>query len=316
MKLAVSLGHGLTPSEVVGAARKFEHFGFDFVWVSESVGFDSIPILGAIGTQTGRIGFGTGVVNVYSRSAVQLAMAAATIEVLSPGRFILGIGASSADVVQRWHGLDFSGQLKRVGEYADVLNLKLKKGREDLPAPFPSVRNDIPVYIAGVGDRMVRLAKQKADGVLFFMRPLSSVDAQCQQLASSTFKVCANVVTCISRDAKAAEARARKTVAFYLTYGGSYRRLVDELDSSGEVREATASVKNHWLKGRREEAARQVPEGLLSEVAIHGTPSHCGRAIEAYSRVRGLEMLGLQFNAGERGLPESLDLFSSLPKGL
>jgi 5,10-methylenetetrahydromethanopterin reductase len=316
LKLAVSLGHGLAPSEVVTAARKLELFGYDFVWVSESVGFDSLPILGAIGTQTKRIGLGTGVVNVYSRSATQLAMAAATIEGFSPGRFILGIGASSAEVVKKWHGLDFSRQLKRVEEYADALNPMLKKGKGNLPAPFSSIANDIPLYIAGVGEKMVQLAKLKADGVLFFMRPLSDVDVKSRQLASDSFKVCANVVACVSGDVEAAEARARKTVAFYLTYGESYRRLVEHLGIPDDVREITAVVKNDWLNGRREEAARRVPQELLDEVAIYGTPSDCRKAIEEYSRVGGLYMLGLQFNVGERGISESLDLFSSFPKSL
>ncbi len=312
MKIAVSLGHGLTPSEVVSASRKLERFGCEFVWVSESVGFDSLSILGAIAAQTKEIGLGTGVVNVYSRSSTQLAMAAATLDELSSGRFVLGIGASSAEVVQRWHGFEFKGQLKRMSDYADSLKGRLKQGSPDLPIPFSSIRHDIPVLFAGVGDQMLELAKRKADGVLFFMRPIPDVKARCRELASSSFRVCANVVTCVSSNREAAEAKARKTVAFYISHGGAYGRLVTRLARPGVARDAITAVRDAWLKGRREEAARRVPLELLSQVAIFGTPADCRRKTEEYSDIKGLDMLGLQFNAGEASFEESLNLYSTI----
>ncbi len=311
MKIAVSLGHGLAPPQAVTASQKLERFGCDFVWVSESVGFDSFPILGAIARQTRRIGLGTGVVNVYSRSATQIAMAAATLDSLSSGRFVLGIGASSAEVVEGWHGIEFKGQMERMSTYTDSLKAKLKRGHENSPIPFPPNRHDIPIFLAGVGDQMLKLARQKADGVLFFMRPLPDVKAKCKQLGSAKFRVCANVVTCVSADRKAAESRARRTVAFYLSYG-AYGNLVERLAPPGAIREAVVSVRNDWLKGRREDAARRVPHDILAEVAIFGTPADCRRAIEEYAEIDGLDMLGLQFNAGAEGTDDSLNLYSTV----
>lgn len=316
MKLAISLGHGLSPSEAVAAAGKLERFGFDFAWVSESVGFDSLPILGAMAGQTRKIGLGTGVANVYSRSATQLAMAAATVQELSNGRFVLGIGASSLDVVEKWHGLDFGGQLDRVREYLDALRPRLKARRGALPAPFSSVKDSVPIFMAGVGDRMVELARRKADGVLFFLRPLSDLRARCRVLSSGSFLVCANVVTCVSDDTESAEARARKTIAFYLTYGDSYRKLVDRLAPSEKARAAVAAARRLWLRGRVEDAAKRVPGELLEELAIYGTPSECRREIEEYAGVEGLHMLGLQFNPPSRGISSSIALYASLPRAL
>ncbi len=282
------------------------------MWVSESVGSDSVAVLGAIAGQTKKIGLGTGVVNVYSRSATQIAMAAATLDELSSGRFVLGIGASSAEVVEGWHGIEFKGQLERMSMYADSLKAKLKRGDADSPVPFSSIHHDIPLFFAGVGDQMLKLAKQKADGVLFFMRPLTDVKARCRQLGSATFRVCANVVTCISSDRKAAELRARKTVAFYLSYGGAYGRLVKRLAPPGAAKEAIEGVRNDWLKGRREEAAQGVPSEILSEVAIFGTPVDCRRAMEDYAKIHDLDMLGLQLNVGAEGADDSIDLYSSI----
>lgn len=314
MRLAVSFGHGLAPSEVIQASRRLERFGYDFVWVSESVGFDSLPILGAIAAHTRQIGFGTGVVNVYSRTPTQLAMAAATLEEISAGRFILGIGAGSAGVVSAWHGLDFSDQVQRVEDCIDLLTAKLRKEREKLPEPFSSVHRDIPIVLAGVLDRMVSLAQRKADGVLFFMRRYQDVSSRSRTLASDSFRVYANVITCVSGDREAAERRARKTVAYYLTYGDSYSRLVQLQAPGAKGGDAVVVVANHWRRGRTEEAANQVPEDLLRQLAIYGTPSDCRRTLEEYARIRGLSMLGLQFNAGERSLAESIRLYSSFPR--
>lgn len=313
MKLAMSLGHGLTPTQAVEASHRFEDYGYDFVWISESVGYDCFPILGAIASKTDEIGLGTGVVNVYSRTAQQVAMAAATLEQMSPGRFTLGIGASSTGVVTGWHELEFSNQLQRVDDYIRILKSKLRKDRSRLPEPFVSVRRDIPIVVAGVLDRMVSLAKEKADGVLFFMRRMQDVQRMCRSLSSEAFEVSANVVTCVSKDAAAAERRARKTVAYYLTYGDSYRRLVQLQDSDGETRRAVSSVRDEWRKGKTDEAARLVPTSLLHEVAIYGTPSDCRRSIEDYRKIRGLHTLGLQFNPGERDFADSIRLYSSFP---
>lgn len=313
MKLAMSLGHGLAPSLAVEASLKFEKHGFDFIWVSESVGYDALPILGAIATRTKNIGFGTGVVNVYSRTATQLAMAAATLEQMSPGRLTLGIGASSKGVVSSWHGLEFAHQLQRVEEYIGILKAKLRNDRAKLPEPFDSVRRDIPIVVAGVLDRMVSLSLRKADGVLFFMRRMRDVRKMCASLSSKNFQVSANVVTCVSADAASAEKRARKTVAYYLTYGDSYRRLVQLQDQHEESRKAYARIRSEWRRGRTDEAARLVPLDLLQEVSIYGTPPDCRRSIEEYARIPGLHMLGLQFNPGDHDLDDSIRLFSSLP---
>ncbi len=312
MKLAVSLGHGLSPTEVIGAAQKLESFGYDFVWVAESTGFDSLPVLGVVASRTERVGLGSGIVNVYSRSATQLAMAAKTLDEISRGRFVLGIGSSSAGVVERWHGLEFKGQLARVKEYTETLGLRLKGEPHSTPAPFSSARR-VPVYLAAVGDSMLELAKRQGDGVLFFMRPRSDVEAKCGKLASSSFKVCANVVTCVARDAKVAEHRVRRTVAFYLTYGEPYRLLIQRLGSGEGTRETTMAVRKEWLRGRPDRASAKVTKELLDQVAIHGTPSECARTMEDYARIRGLHMLGLQFNAGERSVRDSVELLSSLP---
>ena len=158
---------------------------------------------------------------------------------------------------------------------------------------------------------MLKVAQQKADGILFFMRPLPDVKARCRELGSATFKVCTNVITCVSPNREVAEARVRRTVAFYISHGGAYRRLVERLAPPG-AKDAIAAIKDDWLKGRREDAGRRVPQELLRDVAIFGTPTDCRRAMEEYLGISGLNMLGLQFNAGTTSFDESLNLYSTL----
>lgn len=263
---------------------------------------------------TSRIGLGTGIVNVYSRTANQLAMAAATLEDLSSGRFVLGIGASSRGVVSSWHQLRFEGQLERVRSTIDVLRRTLAPGVEGSHPPFSALLKPVEIVVAGVLDRMVLLAKEKADGVLFFMRKASEVERDASKLASSTFKVYANVVACVSGDPSLAELRARRTVAYYLTYGDSYRRLA--MREEGRTAETVAKVRETWLAGRVEEATKSVPEELLRELAIFGRPADCRRQIEdLYEPIKKLAMLGLQYNPGERDAAESIRLYCSVAQG-
>ncbi len=311
MKLGISFGHGIEPIGIVAASAIVEKSGYDYLWVSESTGFDALSVLGAVAVKTGKIKIGSGIVNVYSRSAVQLAMAAATLDELSNGRFTLGIGASSKGVVSNWHGVPFGDQLEKVSESIRILRQKLSAQKEGSPNDSPpgSSKKKIPILLAAVGERMTRLAMSEADGVLFFMRPHSVIKEQVPALASVGKKICVSVVSCASSDPRVAESKVRRTVAFYLTFGDSYRRFIESHDSRPEL----DLVRREWLKGKRDEAGSLIPIDLLRDVAIFGTPQECARVIEdEYRPINGLSVLALQFNPGERSEEASLSAFSRI----
>lgn len=311
MKLAISFGHGLSPSAMIQGSIRFEEFNFDFVWVSESTEVDALSVLGSIATSTSTIGIGSGIVNVYSRTPAQLAMSAATIDELSNGRFALGLGASSKNVVLNWHGLQFSRQIERVRK--TVLEIKDKLSRNIVPYSDPEPRKirKIPIVLACVQDRMTSLSKEVADGALFFMRPLTNLRKVAPVLSSDSFNIFATSISCVSSDVDVAEKRVRKAIAFYLTYGESYRKLiVNEIPS---IKERVESVRNCWLKGRTEDSVNLVPKELLDEVAIYGTAEEVRRRIETdYACISGLYMLGLRFDPGEKTLADSFDQFSRI----
>ena len=307
MKLGVSLGHSLSPSEMVSGSIFCEKSGFDALFVSESTGLDSLTALGAIATKTNGIALGSGVVNVYSRSATQLAMAAATLDELSNSRFMLGIGASSKSVVSGWHGLEFSNQMRRVSQYIDSLRERIKETRSKLGA---KTSTDTRILLAAVGEKMISLARSKADGVIFFLRPLDLIGEN--QSGNHSFLRMASVVTCVSEQPKIAEGRVRKTVAFYIAFGEPYRRLLLKEDLGLLSLEVADSIRREWLRGKAEQAASLVPIELLNQVSIFGSTAECRKMIEQYRSIHNLSYLLLQYNPGASNLLESLSLFGKL----
>jgi 5,10-methylenetetrahydromethanopterin reductase len=305
----------MKPTEILEASKIFEQSGFRFIWVSESVGVDAFSVLGSIATETKQIRLGTGVVNVYSRSPAQVAMAAATINELSFGRFTLGIGAGSKGVVSNWHGLNFENQLQRVETYIQKLKSMLEKNELQTVLQQSSrvQGSKVPIIVAAVREKMILLAREKADGILFFMRPLPNLKRDAERLAPGSFRVCANVVTCVSRKREVAERRARRTVAFYITYGDSYRKFLQTQQESPQTKQLVTKIRELWLQGKKDDASRFVPQDLLDQVSIYGTPEECRRAIEReYTKIKGLSMLGFQFNPCEPNLKDSINLLTSL----
>ena len=309
LQLGISFGHGLTPTQVVEGSREADKAGLKVIFVSESVGFDALVLLGSIADQTNNVRIGSGIVNIYSRSPVQLAMAAATIDELSHGRFILGIGVSSKEVVTRWHGIEFSQQLERAIKSIDIIKSKLDEIRNKSVA---SSNAKIPIILAAVGPKMTRIAKDKTDGVLFFLRPFSSLRKE-TGLSSNNFAVHASIVTCVSHNNRSAEQRARKTIAFYIVNGTAYRNYLERYPDLLPY-ETAETVRAEWQKGRRDEAARLIPQALLDELAIYGTVSECRKRIENHYSNLGLDTLLMQFNQGEVPFSESLQLILLLAK--
>lgn len=309
MNLGISFGHGLLPTEVVKGAKIAEESGYESVWVSESTAFDSLSILAAVAYQTKNIRLASGIVNVYSRSPAQLAMGAVTLDELSSGRFTLGLGASSKSVVSSWHNLEYKNQLSKVRACVEEIREKTQPLRNSFLQASDHNR-PIRIILAAVQERMILLAKEISDGLLFFLRPFSVLKMDAERLASSNFSVSASVVTCVSNDSNVAKNRVRRTVAFYVTYGGSYRRF---LVLSGALSEETANkIRSLWLSGRREDAAKLLPNETLDQVSVYGTPLESRRRIEEYASLPGLIDLVLQFNAGEKELADSFRILTRL----
>src|SRR5256712_9780647 len=123
MKLGLNLPYegSLAFPEAVELAQHAEALGFESVWMPEAYGTDAVSILGALAARTERIGLGTGIVNVFSRTPALLAQTAVTLDQLSGGRFSLGLGTSGHQVVEGWHGVPFERPLRRMRETVEVI---------------------------------------------------------------------------------------------------------------------------------------------------------------------------------------------------
>src|ERR1041384_8160918 len=184
MKLGVHIGYwglGLSADGPLALVREAEKLGYDSVWTAEAYGSDAATILGWIAHATTRIRIGSGIFTIAGRSPAMTAMTAATLDQLSGGRMILGIGSSGPQVAEGWHGQRFGRQLQRTREYVDVVRMALRRERvtydgETLTLPLPDgpgkalkltiapVQEQIPIYIAAIGPKNTTLTAEIAEG--------------------------------------------------------------------------------------------------------------------------------------------------------
>src|SRR3954466_14219533 len=186
MKLGVHIGYwglGLTSEDQREIVQEAERLGYDSVWAAEAYGSDAATVLGWLAGLTSTIRLGSAIFQMPARSPAMTAMTAATIDQLSGGRMILGIGSSGPQVAEGWHGQRFGRQLQRTREYVDVVRLALSRKRveydgETLQLPLPDgpgkalkltispVQRPIPIYIAAIGPKNTTLSAEIGDGWL------------------------------------------------------------------------------------------------------------------------------------------------------
>ncbi len=184
MRLGLHVGYwglGLTSQDQLDVVLEAEKLGYDSVWTAEAYGSDAATILGWLAGQTSTIRLGSAIFQMPGRSAAMTAMTAATLDQLSDGRFILGIGSSGPQVAEGWHGQRFARQLQRTREYVAVVRQALARERvqfkgETLELPLPDgpgkalkltiapVQERIPIYLAAIGPKNTTLAAEIADG--------------------------------------------------------------------------------------------------------------------------------------------------------
>src|SRR3954464_12250146 len=184
MQLGVHIGYwglGLTAADQLAIVQEAEQLGYDSVWTAEAYGSDAATILAWIAGQTTRIKIGSAIFQMPGRSAAMTAMTAATLDQLSGGRMLLGIGSSGPQVSEGWHGVRFAKQLLRTREYIEVVRMALERQRveyhgESIDLPLPDgpgkalkltiapVQERIPIYLAAIGPKNTALAGEIADG--------------------------------------------------------------------------------------------------------------------------------------------------------
>jgi F420-dependent oxidoreductase-like protein len=300
MRLGLMVGYwglGMGPADQLAVVHEAERLGFHSAWAAEAYGSDAATVLAWLAAGTSTIRLGAGIFQMPGRSPAMTAMTAATIDELSGGRMLLGIGSSGPQVSEGWHGQRFAQQLQRTREYVAVVRLALSRERvefagETLQLPLPdgpgralkltigTVQDAIPIYLAAIGPRNTTLAGEIADGWLptFFspenvgeFRELLQAGAARAGRTLDGFDVAPTVQLFISDDRAAARDLMRPILALYIGGMGSrqqnfYKSLVERYGFG----DAAAKVQDLYLDGKRLEAGAALPDELIDMISLCG----------------------------------------------
>ncbi len=332
MKLGVHIGYwglGMSAQDQLAVVKEAERLGYDSVWTAEAYGSDAATVLAWLAAQTSTIRLGSGILQMPGRSAAMTAMTAATIDELSGGRMILGIGSSGPQVAEGWHGQRFARQLQRTRDYVAVVRMALARERvefrgETLELPLPDgpgkalkltiapAQERIPVYLAAIGPRNTALAGEIADGWLptFFspehvesIRELLEEGATRGGRSLEGFEIAPTVNVCVSDDLDAARDVMRPMLALYIGGMGSRKQnFYNQLVQRYGFEDAARTVQDLYLEGRRDEAMAAIPGELIDLVSLCGPRDVVRARLRAFADagVGTLIVTPMAFAADER----------------
>ena len=324
MKLGLHIGYwglGLTSDQQLALVQEAEQLGYDSVWAAEAYGSDSATVLGWLAGQTSRIRLGSAIFQIPGRSAGMTAMTAATLDQLSGGRFILGLGTSGPQVSEGWHGVRFGKQLKRTREYVEVVRMALRRERLeyhgdtiDLPLPngpgkalkltISPVQERIPIYIAAIGPKNTTLTAEIADGWIPYLFSPENIGEFHPLLEEgfakagggkslADFDIAPSVPVYVHDDLDTARDAMRPLVALYVGGMGPkdnnfYAKLVSRYGFEAEAN----AIQDLYLAGKREEAAAAIPGELIDKVSVCGPPDHVRERLRVFDEA-GVGTLGV-----------------------
>lgn len=289
--VTLQLGNGVPRGELIGLVRLAEERGYEAVFVPESWGYDAITTLTELAVQTRRIRLGTGILPVWSRTPALLAMTAASLDDLSGGRFILGLGISGPVVIQDWHGVPFERPIQRTREAVAIIRLALAGDRvthdgeifrvQRFRLEFDPPRPRIPIYLASIGPKNLRLTGEVADGwlpiycspeSLALMRQEVVAGAQAAGRDPAAVEVAPYILACLSEDSEAGRRLARSHLAYYI--GGMGTFYFNLMQRSGFGPEAEA-IRAAWKRGDRAGAAKHMSDAMLRALSLTGDEAAC-----------------------------------------
>jgi F420-dependent oxidoreductase-like protein len=332
MKLGLMLGYWMQgPEDPIDLVLEAERLGYDSIWTAEAYGSDAISTLCWMGARTSKIKLGTSVVQMSARTPAAVAMAVATIDHLSGGRMILGLGVSGPQVVEGWYGQPFARPMGRTREYVEIVRAMLRReapvtyqgtqyrlpydgpGATGLGKPLKLIihpkRTEVPIYLGAEGPQNVALAAEIADGWLpIFYSPYRSPGIYRQSLAGAKpdFDVACMVQAHVSDDVTAALVPVKRMLAFYIGGMGAEQKNfhLNVIARMGFEKEA-AEVQRLFRAGDRAGAAAAVPDALADEISLVGPRERIRDRLAAWreSPVRAL-LLGTRDPATLRALAE------------
>jgi 5,10-methylenetetrahydromethanopterin reductase len=288
---------------MAGLSARAEELGYDSIWLTETrFTRDAITTAAAVGLATKSVKVGTGVVNAFTRGAVLTAVTLATLDELTEGRTILGIGPGSPLVLER-QGYRFDRPLKRLREYVEVIRLLLTGESVEYEGEtvtvrgakldFAPVRKEVPIYLGVTGPRALELAGEIADGVLlngfisaaYTRRAIERIHAGAARANRdpTEIDIASNVMVSMDQDPDRAREAARPLVTTYLA---TFPNIARE---SSVPKAVIQTIRDAFLSGHQVEAMSLVTDDMVDEVTCSGTPEECRLSI-AERREAGVDM--------------------------
>ena len=318
MRIACSLGSLLSVNEVLECSEIVSKTNVDSIWIPETWGMENFSMLGAVSNKTISQKIGSSIINIYSRTPSTFAMGAATTDILSNGRLVLGLGTSSEPIIEDFHGEKFENPIQRMKEYVEIIRLALSKKQISYAGKIFNLNNftlliepkrqSIPIYLAAINQKMVNLAWEIGNGVIFYLRPLDEMKKTISKMQSERkIDVTCQIITCVSNDSEKAIQRAKKTLAFYVSVGKIYREFLAKNGFENETNGIFEEFKKSGFKSNHE----LVTDSMLNSLCIAGSPDEARSQLKEFRNV-GVDLPIIQFNP----IGDTIESFSLLKKTL
>jgi len=306
MRLGFYMGYappGTNPLELLELACEAERLGYDSAWAAEAWGVDAITPLAWLGAQTTTLKLGTAIMQLPGRSPANAAMTAATLDLLSGGRFLMGLGTSGPQVVEGWHGQEWGKPLGKTREYVEIVRTVLRRERlehhgehYDIPVRGGTglgkplklmarpLRAEIPIYLAAIGPKAFEQTFEIADGWLpIFWSPERSHDVFPLDRAREGFDIAPSVPAIVTDDVESGRAALKEYYSFYIGGMGArgtnfYNDLFGRYGYEAEARE----IQELFLGGHQREAVTKVPDAFVDQVALVGSVERIADRLAAW----------------------------------
>jgi F420-dependent oxidoreductase-like protein len=317
MRLGFYMGYaapGTSPLDLIELAREAERLGFDSAWAAEAWGTDAVTVLSWLGATTSRIKLGSAILQIPGRTPANCAMTAATLDLLSGGRLLLGLGTSGPQVVEGWHGEPWGKPLGKTREYVEILRAALRRDvvehhgeHYDIPYGGPGstglgkplklmarpLRREIPIYLASIAPRSVALAAEIADGWLpLFFDPQTARQVFGDAVGRNGFDVAPSVPVVLTDDVQAGRDSLKPYYALYIGgMGARGKNFYNSLFRRYGFEAEAAVIQDLYLDGKQRDAAAAVPDAFVDRVALVGPKERFAERIDAFREAGATTLL-------------------------
>jgi F420-dependent oxidoreductase-like protein len=296
---------GTNPVELIELAQEAERLGYDSAWAAEAWGTDAVSVLAWLGATTSTIRIGSAILQIPARTPANTVMTAATLDLMSGGRFLLGLGLSGPQVVEGWHGEPWGKPLTKTREYVELVRAGLRRetleydghhyqvpyrgnGATGLGKPLKlmarPLRAEIPIYLAAFRPRSVELTAEIADGWLpIFFSPEKSPSVFPAPFERDDLDIAPSVPALVSDDVETARDALKGYYALYIGgMGARGKNFYNDLAREYGFEEAATRIQELYLDGKQRDAAAAVPDELVDELALVGPKERIAERLAAW----------------------------------